>query len=177
MKKIYLFLVFMLVNSAVFGQTAQEKAVQKVMKSYIQYVACHATLGFHKTPRQVLLIPSDIAPRKTYLVPWSGDLHCLGGTGSYKGHIGRVEVLRDGTPIIVESDILQRHSLHDINGEFVTAQMKLTEKGQLKIQAGKSTKAPVHIPDVWLYYVINSTITPDERTFIIVEQLPIDVNK
>ncbi|MBS9778175.1 MAG: hypothetical protein KGV50_05355 [Gammaproteobacteria bacterium] len=159
----------LLLSLSVFAndQLPQDNAIttkiEKTVMAHIGSVACNANLGFTNMPTQILNIPNDINLRKAYLVPWRGDLHCYGGTGSYQGHIALVVVLKNQRAFVIETDILQRNELREINREFLSGRLSMSNH-QLRVKSAQAM-VPAHTPTDWFYYYIDMSITPDKHGF------------
>ncbi len=163
MKRMAFLLFTFLSLQVVAEENLMTTNVEKTVTAHIGSIACGTSLGFLKTPKQILHIPSDIKPREMYLVPWQGDLGCYGGTGSYQGHIALVMLLKNQRAIVIESDILQREALREINREFLTGHIDLSNN-QLRIKSA-TAKIPAHIPADWFHYYIDMSLTADEHRF------------
>ena len=101
MRKTLLFVLLGL-STTTFAETSTEKLqVLKTVKNFAQSIACETSFEGGATDKPTTLKDVYSLDDGYYLVNWSGDVGCNGGTGTMSNHFTPVERLSDSRPFLV----------------------------------------------------------------------------
>jgi len=104
----------------------EKKEVLKQASNFAQAVACYTTFdndAEDKTTLKDIYLVESIPDYAEYLVSWSGDWGCYGGSGTYSTYLTSFSKLADNRPFIVnKQDILD-----DINADDYTINTRFIE--------------------------------------------------